>query len=995
MNKKIALLVACTVIVSSTFSVSNYNVKAKEKPTQVTSKINQKTNQKVDRSGLLGYYFSDSDFKNPTLYAPTRNGKLMFDITSEDKGLLTKNNSNYKSIKWFGYLKSNTTGDYKLKISDDKNAIIEVNGKIVSNKGEKKETIHLKKGQLVEIKIEYQNKKGIKFDDKILTNMILEKIDKHGKSIKVEQSELNNPEYDKQEKKHLLARSLKSNLFKAGKPNNISLEDDDEDVDTDNDTIPDKWEINGYTVKNRKAVKWEDKFAQEGYKKFTSNPLDAHTVGDPYTDFEKAAKDIDKSNDSSTFNPLVAAYPNVNVSMENMYLSLNENMSKGHESHSSNNWTYTNTEGAEVHAGFSAKEGFSVGASANYSHSETVGSEWGSSDSDITSFNSAEKSFFNSNVRYNNVGTGAIYDVKPTTNFILDGKTFATITAKSNSTALQIPSGESYPKKELSPILLNSMDDFNSNAGIKLNSDQTKAISEGENVKVETTQTDGKFGKINSDGEFEMGEDWNGVVGQIENKTASIIVDSGDEVKERRVFAKDYNNPELRNAPSITLRQAIKLSFPTEVTEKEGLLYYKDRPVFESAVMTYTDNDTVKMIEKQINDKTGKFKDVHTIYDVKLEPKMNFTIKLAKVFFSADHGYKDEGSHWYYTSITSGGVTGGKQYTHAGNGESAIGILSDDIIKDDKEYCVSLYMKADGDVKATIELLTGQDNVLASKDVDLNNKGYQRIDIPVKSIKDKKFNKIYIKSNGGKNIYWDDVSITEKSNVKKNDSFNNEEYVKSFYTNFKVENKNSDGIKKIRFTKDMREIAKHIPKYRVVKTGGKHPHDGTSGSYSVEPDGTLILNFEEYGGYTAEKYSHVIIYAIDNYGREFKVQEFDVNDVLKAEDEDYVKSFYTDHKLTEVVDDGQYYHGNGIRFTKDMREISKHIPKYRIKCTGQDNFDVTQSSYEPSSDGTLFINFLDYNGGRGLVFHDYITIYAINNYGDEFKILESKVKDLE
>ncbi|NFI06680.1 hypothetical protein FDF97_07810 [Clostridium botulinum] len=78
-----------------------------------------------------------------------------------------------------------------------------------------------------------------------------------------------------------------------------------------------------------------------------------------------------------------------------------------------------------------------------------------------------------------------------------------------------------------------------------------------------------------------------------------------------------------------------------------------------------------------------------------------------------------------------------------------------------------------------------------------------------------------------------------------------------------------------------------------------------------------------------------------------------------------------------------------------MREISKHIPKYRIKCTGGHNFDKTRSSHEPSYDGTLKINFLDYNGGSGLYFHDYITIYAINNYGDEFKILESKVKDLK
>ncbi len=320
------------------------------------------------------------------------------------------------------------------------------------------------------------------------------------------------------------------------------------------------------------------------------------------------------------------------------------------------------------------------------------------------------------------------------------------------------------------------MDDFNSNTGIKLNSDQTKAISEGETVKVETTQTDGKFGKINSDEEFEMGEGWNGVVGQIENKTASIIVDSGDEVKERRVYAKDYNDPELRNAPSITLREAIKLSFPKEVTEKEGLLYYNDRPIFESAVMTYTDNDTVKMIEKQVNDKTGKFKDVNTIYDVKLEPKMNFTIKLTKKFYSGELTKEDQ-YDWHAVGISDGGVTGKTQYSS--NTEmttTSVCVLPKGIIEDQKEYYVSLYMKADGDTKATIELLSSNPEIqspLASKEVNLNNKGYQRIDIPIKNLESKKFEYIYISYPAviypaDIKVYWDDVSITEVSKFRRN-----------------------------------------------------------------------------------------------------------------------------------------------------------------------------------------------------------------------------------
>ncbi|MGU9537272.1 binary toxin-like calcium binding domain-containing protein, partial [Proteus mirabilis] len=91
-------------------------------------------------------------------------------------------------------------------------------------------------------------------------------------------------------------------------------------------------------------------------------PLESHTVGDPYTDYEKAARDLDLSNAKETFNPLVAAFPSVNVSMEKVILSPNENLSNSVESHSSTNWSYTNTEGASVEAGIGPK-GISFGVS--------------------------------------------------------------------------------------------------------------------------------------------------------------------------------------------------------------------------------------------------------------------------------------------------------------------------------------------------------------------------------------------------------------------------------------------------------------------------------------------------------------------------------------------------------------------------------------------------------------------------------------------------------
>ncbi|HFJ9466688.1 hypothetical protein P4480_23835 [Bacillus thuringiensis] len=59
--------------------------------------------------------------------------------------------------------------------------------------------------------------------------------------------------------------------------------------DTDQDGIPDEWEIQGYTFKDQQIVKWENAYLAQGYKKYVLNPNKARTVADPYTDFEKVS----------------------------------------------------------------------------------------------------------------------------------------------------------------------------------------------------------------------------------------------------------------------------------------------------------------------------------------------------------------------------------------------------------------------------------------------------------------------------------------------------------------------------------------------------------------------------------------------------------------------------------------------------------------------------------------------------------------------------------
>ncbi|MBN9901331.1 binary toxin-like calcium binding domain-containing protein, partial [Bacillus thuringiensis] len=626
MKKQIVSVVACTVLAPMFLHGNGNTVYADNKTKQISPTLEDQQKE-MDRKGLLGYYYKEKDFNNLILFAPTRENTLRYDQQTAN-ALLDKKQQNYQSIRWVGQLQSKETGDFTFHLSEDEYAMIELNGKVISNKGKEKQVVHLEKGQLVPIKIEYQADKPIDMDSEIFKNLKLFKVDAQQQSHHIQLDELRNPEFNKKETQEFLKKAASSNLF-TQKVKSTKNEDDD----TDGDSISDGFEENGYTIQDKHAVKWDDSLASKGYTKFVSNPLDTHTVGDPYTDYEKAARDLDLSNAKETFNPLVAAFPSVNVSMEKVILSPNENLSNSVESHSSTNWSYTNTEGASVEAGIGPK-GLSFGVSANYQHSETVGHEWGTSTGNTSQFNTASAGYLNANVRYNNVGTGAIYDVKPTTSFVLNKDTIATITAKSNSTALSISPGQSYPKQGQNGIAITSMDDFNSHP-ITLNKQQVGQLLNNTPIMLETDQTDGVYKVRDAHGNIATGGTWNGVTQQIEAKTASIIIDDGTRVAEKRVAAKDYTHPEDKT-PELTLKDALKLSYPDQIKEKDGLLYYNDKPIYESSVMTYLDENTAKEVKKQINDTTGKFKDVQHLYDVKLTPKMNFTIKMAVLYDGAE-----------------------------------------------------------------------------------------------------------------------------------------------------------------------------------------------------------------------------------------------------------------------------------------------------------------------------------------------------------------------
>ncbi|MDR5599837.1 binary toxin-like calcium binding domain-containing protein [Paenibacillus larvae] len=521
MKKKLSGVVTCTLLAFTCLNAIVPPAYAQNEGNQTIA--TQGTQEKeMDRTGLLGYYFKGNNFNELALFAPTRDNTLIFDQETAD-ALLDKDQQTYQSIRWVGLIQSKETGDFTFQLSDDQNAKIKIDGHLVSNQGTDKQVVHLEKDKLVPIKIEYKPEGKLDSNNQTFKELKLFKINKQNQMVPIQQEEVRNPDFNKEAKSSL--RKKRSVLS-----DDQSIDDDDTiDIDTDNDKIPDVWEENGYTIKNKLVVKWDDSLAAKGYTKFVSNPNEAHTVGDPYTDYEKAARDLPLANAKETFNPLVAAFPSVNVNMEKMILSPNKDLSESVQSNSSTNWSYSNTVGASVEIGFSLFTGPSFGVSANYQHSDTVAQEWGSSNGTSSQFNTASAGYLNANVRYNNVGTGAIYDVKPTTSFVIGNTTIGTITAKANSTALSLTPGASYPKKGQNGIAINTMDDFGSHP-ITLNKQQLSDLLNNKPIKIETNQTDGKYMIKDADGKIKEGGQWNGITEEIEARTASIIVDTGNKL---------------------------------------------------------------------------------------------------------------------------------------------------------------------------------------------------------------------------------------------------------------------------------------------------------------------------------------------------------------------------------------------------------------------------------------------------------------------------------
>lgn len=601
-NRKILSFLTATVLVGQ---VAVFPIYAQENDKKESGTVTEKT---LSNNGLMGYYFKDKDFKDLKLMAPVKNSNLEFD-KEKVADLLTENNSFVRSIRWMGRIIPSQDGEYIIS-SDKSNALIQINAQGTGTKDVK---IKMFKGQEYTIRIEMQTDSP-KAVDELITPKLYWQLE--GNKELIPEKNLFLRDYSKIDdndpfipKDNLFNSKSKYRLAKA------SLDWDDEDLDTDNDNIPDAYEKNGYTIKDSIAVKWEDSFAEQGYKKYLSSYLTPNTAGDPYTDYQKASGTFDRAIRAEARDPLVAAYPVVGVGMERLIISTNEHASsdqgKTVSRSTTNSKTEANTVGVAVNVGYHG--GFTGSITTNYSHtsdnSTAVQNSNGESWNTALSINKGESAYINANVRYYNTGTAPMYKVTPTTNLVLDGETLTTIKAQDNQIGNNLSPNETYPKKGLSPLALNTMDQFSSRL-IPVNYDQLKKLDAGKQIKLETTQVSGNYGTKNSQGQIVTeGNSWSDYISQIDSLSAAIILDTGSETCERRVAAKDFSDPEDKT-PVLTIGQAIEKAFGT--TTKNGMLYFNNTPIDESCVELVFDNNTANLIKERL--KTSADQKIYNIH---------------------------------------------------------------------------------------------------------------------------------------------------------------------------------------------------------------------------------------------------------------------------------------------------------------------------------------------------------------------------------------------
>ncbi|WP_242309763.1 binary toxin-like calcium binding domain-containing protein [Bacillus cereus group sp. BfR-BA-01524] len=844
--KSVYKCIATTVLLSQIMSPNILHAQEVSDKAQ-SGVVNQ---AEIKRSGLMGYYYNDSNFNELVMMTPEKNGDLKI-IKEDHDELLSKEKQSIQSIRWIGYIKPSESGEYTFSTSSDQNIAMQIDGKTVINQSPMENKIELEKDKLYEIRLEYRQDEAV--NQKNLSDLQLFWARTNSDKIVVPEENLVLPNFAPGENKTKLI------------PETPLLDDNsipdttDQSLDTDDDGILDHWEINGYTIKGQKSVLWTKELGKKGYIKYVSNPMNAYTTGDPYTDFEKASGHLPAAVAKEAHNPLVAAFPAVGVKMEKMIISENKDYTNSEEHAMSSSETAGMTFGGEVNVGYSGLYGITGGVTANFSHSNTTENTSSTSNGNTLHFNAADAAYVNLNVRYYNSGTAPIYRAAPTTSFVLGGETIGSFTAQANQIGNDLNPGDTYPNKELHALSLNTMDQFNSQP-IKMNRQQLEKLRAGAPVKLETPQVAGKYAKIVSSGDISVAGDWAPKLGQIENKTADIILNTGDTVKEEKVAAKNYTDPEDKT-PQLTLADALKIAFGAK--EENGKLTFNGHNISEHSVELFYDENTKKEMMKQLEKMSNK-----NMYDIKLTPRMKIVIKTPTVL---DNG-KDSNIEWETTNINQPGLDDVGYST----GNIGYGMLKSKL-EPNTSYVLSAYFKGTQHEKEIeFGIGSGKGEYAVNQKFELSQGGkWKKAELKFTTGDDvSKFNTVRVKNDKNddtRQVYFDNIAITKLSKAEKKFDGVSEDYIKeahAFESVRKDKNSGTDYVDSINL-----KVNRPIKwKYKVKVNGKEIGHSKNID----EPDsnGVIKINFLDFNsGIGIIATDHIEVYAVKEGLSPVKVAE--------------------------------------------------------------------------------------------------------------------------
>lgn len=410
--------------------------------------------------------------------------------------------------------------------------------------------------------------------------------------------------------------------------------------DTDGDGVPDIWEQKtGYTGVDGEIVKWHASLSSKGYEEYRSNKLLSHTVGDQYSDGEKAVGRMDKTVKREAKNPLVAAVALSRADLKEVVILNKRNISieKGNSTSLSATSSLTSSNTSEVGGSISSNVdvslfhfnfGLRATVDTKYSTTQTSTAEikhdWGKNWSNHIGLDTSEAAYLNPLVTYLNTGTATSYEEGPTVNMLLDGKSITTVKGKENQLG-DVKPGGTYPERPHAPISFNQSDTFGSRF-IPLAYSQIEKIMDGKKFELQTTGVNGLYGTIDKQGNLYVNQSqkWGPIIMQIQSRSARIILDTGKELLERYVAAKDGRDPNDLT-PELTLKKAVQIAVAAE--QRDGRMYYKDMALDEEYVDLTLDQPTAEEIGAQLKSKP---ENERNIYDVKIRRDMNITIKRSK-----------------------------------------------------------------------------------------------------------------------------------------------------------------------------------------------------------------------------------------------------------------------------------------------------------------------------------------------------------------------------